>query len=481
MILLFSNNAHSTLAGAVSDVATSMLLQAGTGDFFPNPSVNEFFSLTITSQLSAQDIEIVYVTARAGDTLTVLRGRESTTPRSWLAGDFADNMVTAGGLTKYTQDDELLTAAGGYADDLGTNNAAAASFLPIPYSIASYAGAPLRIRRPSGISNTGPMTQTVNTLTGNITRDLVNASGIPLIQDELAGPCVYTCVYDPVSDAFRLQSFSFPPAGMKILLAANVAFYVNAASGNDANAGTSSLPWRTLQHAYDYITARYDFSMGFTVTVSCTGTFVAGVLATQTIVGGSAANIVFYFQSGAQVNVINNSCFATFSVNSGFTIQSTGTPVALTASGTGFNQGCGLNVNSGDIIISGASNAVTFGTCDQAHIATVAHGRALIAAPYSAVVGSPTHIKASVDSLVLFLLGQGGPLTISLAGTYSIIASCTSKSLIRAQSGVVAFTGTPVGQRFSVADVSLIDTNGGGIGFFPGTVAGFAGNTFNYI
>jgi hypothetical protein len=102
--ILFFNNAATTLAGALTPTATTANLAAGSGILFtPGPSTGQFFCMTFIDALSQNNEEIVHVTAIVGDTITIVRGQEGTTPQNWLAGDFAQNLITAGVLTSFLQ------------------------------------------------------------------------------------------------------------------------------------------------------------------------------------------------------------------------------------------------------------------------------------------------------------------------------------------------------------------------------------------
>jgi len=73
----------STLVGTYSDTDTSLTVATGDGALLPDPSVDGAYNLTIFEGLQvtgSTDFEIVRVTARSGDVLTVTRGQESTTP-----------------------------------------------------------------------------------------------------------------------------------------------------------------------------------------------------------------------------------------------------------------------------------------------------------------------------------------------------------------------------------------------------------------
>jgi len=73
----------STLVGTYSDTDTSITIATGDGALLPDPSTEGAFNLTIFEGLQVTNsttFEIVRVTARSGDVLTVTRGAESTTP-----------------------------------------------------------------------------------------------------------------------------------------------------------------------------------------------------------------------------------------------------------------------------------------------------------------------------------------------------------------------------------------------------------------
>lgn len=95
--LLAANNAQSVLAAGISASATALTLNTGTGALFPSPvSGTSFFKLTLIDAATGQISEIVHVTAKSGDVLTIVRGQEGTAARSWSANDIAANMLTAG-------------------------------------------------------------------------------------------------------------------------------------------------------------------------------------------------------------------------------------------------------------------------------------------------------------------------------------------------------------------------------------------------
>lgn len=93
----FKNNASGTLSAPITDVATSIILTAGHGAYFPSLSGSQYFYGTLKD--SSNNLEIVKVTARTTDTLTVARGQEGTTARAYTTLDVFELRPTAAGLS----------------------------------------------------------------------------------------------------------------------------------------------------------------------------------------------------------------------------------------------------------------------------------------------------------------------------------------------------------------------------------------------
>jgi len=89
MVEQFANNASSSLNGAINNSTTSIVVANGSSF----PSVGNFRLLIGSSPLTA---EITLVTARSGNTLTVIRGQESTTAQSWPDGTTVTHILTKG-------------------------------------------------------------------------------------------------------------------------------------------------------------------------------------------------------------------------------------------------------------------------------------------------------------------------------------------------------------------------------------------------
>ena len=100
---LFGDNALSTLAGTLSASSTSVTLALGTGAKFPAPASGQYFAASLTDAATKTDSEIVLVTNVTGDVLTVVRGQEGTSARSWVVGDFIWNGPTGGQMAAMAQ------------------------------------------------------------------------------------------------------------------------------------------------------------------------------------------------------------------------------------------------------------------------------------------------------------------------------------------------------------------------------------------
>lgn len=109
----FANNAASVLASAITNVATSLTVLAGEGARFPLLAGADFFLATLAGlngNGQESSWEIVKVTARAGDVLTIVRAQESTTAVAWGVGISISARATAATFDSLaTKDSPTLT------------------------------------------------------------------------------------------------------------------------------------------------------------------------------------------------------------------------------------------------------------------------------------------------------------------------------------------------------------------------------------
>lgn len=98
----FKNNAESTLDTAISASDTGLAVAYGDGSLFPSLDVDEYFYMTIED--TDGNYEIVTVTARSGDSMTITRAQESTTARAFTAGARCELRVTRQGWIDFVSD-----------------------------------------------------------------------------------------------------------------------------------------------------------------------------------------------------------------------------------------------------------------------------------------------------------------------------------------------------------------------------------------
>lgn len=99
--LLFSNNASAALASSITTSSTTITVTTGAGAQFPGITGSNYFYATLTD--SSNNLEIVKVTARATDVMTVVRAQEGTTARAYAAADKIELRVTAAGMNSFPQ------------------------------------------------------------------------------------------------------------------------------------------------------------------------------------------------------------------------------------------------------------------------------------------------------------------------------------------------------------------------------------------
>ena len=106
MPVKLSNNATSIIPNAVASGDTAIAVASGDGAKFPTLSAGEFFFLTLIDVNN--NFEIVKVTARADDTMTIVRAQENTSAMPFPANSRAERRVTAENTNIQNQDVRLL-------------------------------------------------------------------------------------------------------------------------------------------------------------------------------------------------------------------------------------------------------------------------------------------------------------------------------------------------------------------------------------
>lgn len=210
IIELYANNAYSTLASSTTTSATTLTVVNGSS--FPSPvSGKEFFRMTITGASSPNTvIEIVYVTARSGNTMTVIRGQEGTSGVAWSLNDLCANEATAGTYNQFVQPYTGI--------DTGSTNAYVVS--TPQHESAYYTGMPVVFYTLNANTTTTP-TLNLNSIGA---RTIQNANGSPLAAGQIPANTPVYLMYSSVDATWRLQS----PVGFQQLITGGASSIVSS-------------------------------------------------------------------------------------------------------------------------------------------------------------------------------------------------------------------------------------------------------------
>lgn len=352
---------------------------------------------------------------------------------------------------------ELIASAGGTADAL--------TVALSPAWRAWQNGVPFFVRAASANATTTP-TVAVGALAA---KTLVKGSNAALVAGDVAGAGHWLLMqYDVTLDKVVLlnPATGIASASTRIRLSANTTFYV-ATTGNNSNTGlTVGAPWLTIQKAIDVISQQYDLA-GFTATISvANGTYAGNVVVAAPFVGGG----LVVLQGNAATPA---SCVISASANC---IDLSGN-ATLTIGGFKLTTSSGNNISS----VNGSQVFVTglmeFGTTPGSDFVASQRGQISVSANYTISGNAGTHFNTTLGGMIV-TSGR----TVTLTGTPAFggaFVSATDASIVQCTG--FTFTGSATGSRYSVSGNSVIETNGGGATYFPGSIAGSSATGGQYI
>lgn len=93
MSVKVTNNAYGTISAGITSTATTITLDGGQGNRFPVLGAGEYFYATLID--TSNNLEVVKVTARSTDSMTVTRGEDNTVARAFSIGDRFELRPTA--------------------------------------------------------------------------------------------------------------------------------------------------------------------------------------------------------------------------------------------------------------------------------------------------------------------------------------------------------------------------------------------------
>jgi len=106
MGLKVTNNAFGTLNAGINSSVTTIVLSAGEGARFPTLTASDYFYATLID--TSNNLEIVKVTARSTDTMTVVRAQDNTTARAFSTNDRFELRPTAALFNEKANDADVI-------------------------------------------------------------------------------------------------------------------------------------------------------------------------------------------------------------------------------------------------------------------------------------------------------------------------------------------------------------------------------------
>lgn len=180
MGIQIKNSAFGTLSGGITDVQTSIALTAGHGARFPTLAAGQYFYATLIT--SAGDKEVIKVTARATDTLTVLRAQDGSTGLPFSGADRLEIRPTNATERALQQEALIAYAVAGSATYTATLD-------PVPTGYNTNQHYIIKI----GTTNTGASTLNLSSLGA---KSIVWPNGVAVVAGELPAGAFVVLSYD---------------------------------------------------------------------------------------------------------------------------------------------------------------------------------------------------------------------------------------------------------------------------------------------
>jgi len=147
--MLFANNANTTLASSLTNVATTMSVTSASA--FPSPTGSQYFYCTLADAATQTTIEIVKVTAVSGTTFTITRGQDGTSGTAFATGDVVSLRLVRASLNDFPKLDENNTFS--YAPTFNTALGVASGGTGVTSATGTGAGASVVLSQAPAINS----------------------------------------------------------------------------------------------------------------------------------------------------------------------------------------------------------------------------------------------------------------------------------------------------------------------------------------
>ncbi len=270
---------------------------------------------------------------------------------------------------------------------------------------------------------------------------------------------VYTSTGTLVETVDPVYPVAYPGTARKILTGPTT-YYV-ASNGSDSNSGlSSSSPFATRQHAVNVVYNTLD-TAGYAVTIGVAdGNYTDPVTVSGPLYGGGSLSFVgdTVTPASCSISVTGGNCFlftngAIASV-SGFQLSTTTTGHAIASD---FNSVAYVNGN------------MNYGAVAGSHLMADHGGEISISSSYTISGGGNTHWTAQRGGAI-FVPG----VSVAVTTPVTIGGFAASLDMGKIVCPSISFSGgsNVTGSKFTLTALSLLDANGAGGNYLPGTVAG---------
>jgi hypothetical protein len=367
-----------------------------------------------------------------------------------------------------------------YAPDTGTTSNLAVTLSPTPSAYAAGMGIVTKVAN----NNTGAAVIDVNSL-GNVA--IVHRDGSALVAGELLAGGMVGLMYDGTHFQLAWAAVTVGTGSTGGMLTASQTYYVNQATGSDSNNGlTPTTAWQHIQYALNYV-AKINLN-GYTVTINvANGTYSAEApiilpringVGTIELIGNTTTPSDVLVASTLGPAMMTETQGVTGYVIAGFQLQSSANNTANNWPGSAMWIGYGGSIQIYNIALGQCANYQLFaqGGVIQA-LGTDAPGGAGF---LNIVGGSSQGVAISTGGTVAF---DSVVFNITVAVSFVFFVVANDVGLVRAPSCTFNGAGnvTTTTDRYYAFNNGMIDSNGGGATYFPGTQSGgTTGNGGNY-
>lgn len=269
-----------------------------------------------------------------------------------------------------------------------------------------------------------------------------------------------------------------------IWLTANRTWYVNGATGNDANTGDSaSTAFKSITAAIQHVTTYYNIG-DFTATID----IAEGTYNEQLVLPSYARRsgyIVLFGRGGVTITQSERFVVTAKPMAGEWLLQGVKLSCVLAVANSSYAESGCIEVASGALVhlvsvaILGTRSSVS--TNRSMYLVRVQQGGEVRLNPGCSITSSATlpaswPIVGILTEGMVWLFGNGqavGAVALTINGSFTATLMCAPRGYFRREPTLSpAIAGSVTGQRYVIEMAGICYVNGGGANYFPGSTAG---------